>query len=48
MLTMGAVQKNQTTSQTLEKLLKALLVLHCQEPTRSHSLQLLLQEPGPL
>ena len=34
--------------QTLEKLLKALLVLHCQEPPRSHSLQRLLQEPGPL
>jgi len=34
--------------QTLEKLLKALLVLHCQEPPCSHSLQLLLQEPGPL
>jgi hypothetical protein len=34
--------------QTLEKLLKALLVLHCQEPPRSHSLQLLLQGPGPL
>ena len=30
--------------QTLEKLLKALLVLHCQEPPRSHSLQRLLQE----
>jgi HEPN domain-containing protein len=30
--------------QTLEKLFKALLVLHCQEPPRSHSLQLLLQE----
>jgi HEPN domain-containing protein len=34
--------------QTLEKLLKALLALHCQEPPRSHSLQRLLQEPGPL
>jgi len=34
--------------QTLEKLLKALLVLHCQESPRSHSLQRLLQEPGPL
>ncbi|MFN7871076.1 MAG: hypothetical protein ACK5QQ_02615 [Cyanobacteriota bacterium] len=34
--------------QTLEQLPKALLVLHCQEPPRSHSLQLLLQEPGPL
>jgi HEPN domain-containing protein len=34
--------------QTLEKLLKALLVLHCQEPPRSHSLQRLLQAPGPL
>jgi len=30
--------------QTLEKLLKALLVLHCKEPPRSHSLQRLLQE----
>jgi HEPN domain-containing protein len=30
--------------QTLEKLLKALLVLHCHEPPRSHSLQRLLQE----
>jgi HEPN domain-containing protein len=30
--------------QSLEKLLKALLVLHCQEPPRSHSLQRLLQE----
>ena len=30
--------------QTLEKLLKALLVLHGQEPPRSHSLQRLLQE----
>jgi len=30
--------------QTMEKLLKALLVLHCQEPPRSHSLQRLLQE----
>jgi HEPN domain-containing protein len=30
--------------QTLEKLLKALLVLHCQEPPRSHSLQRLMQE----
>ena len=30
--------------QTLERLLKALLVLHCQEPPRSHSLQRLLQE----
>ena len=30
--------------QTLEKLLKALLVLHSQEPPRSHSLQRLLQE----
>ena len=30
--------------QTLEKLLKALLVLHCLEPPRSHSLQRLLQE----
>jgi len=30
--------------QTLEKLLKALLVLHCQELPRSHSLQRLLQE----
>jgi hypothetical protein len=34
--------------QTLEKLLKALLVLHCQEPPHSHSLQRLLQEPGQL
>jgi HEPN domain-containing protein len=41
--------------QTLEKLLKALLVLLCQEPPRSHSLQRLLQdlarydaEPTPL
>ena len=34
--------------QTLEKLLKDLLVLHCQEPPRSHSLQPLLQVPGPL
>jgi HEPN domain-containing protein len=30
--------------QTLEQLLKALLVLHCQEPFCSHSLQRLLQE----
>ncbi len=30
--------------QSLEKLLKALLVLHGQEPPRSHSLQLLLHE----
>lgn len=30
--------------QSLEKLLKALLVLHCQEPPRSHSLQRLIQE----
>jgi hypothetical protein len=30
--------------QSLEKLLKALLVLHCQEPPRSHSLQHLIQE----
>jgi HEPN domain-containing protein len=30
--------------QSLEKLLKALLVLHGQEPPRSHSLQRLLQE----
>jgi len=30
--------------QTLEKRLKASLVLHCQEPPRSHSLQRLLQE----
>ena len=30
--------------QTLEKALKALLVIHNQEPPRSHSLQLLLQE----
>jgi HEPN domain-containing protein len=30
--------------QSLEKLLKALLVLHCHEPPRSHSLQRLLQE----
>ena len=30
--------------QTLEKLLKAMLVLHGQEPPRSHSLQRLLQE----
>ena len=30
--------------QTVEKLLKALLVLHGQEPPRSHSLQRLLQE----
>lgn len=30
--------------QTLEKLLKALLVLRSQEPPRSHSLQRLLQE----
>lgn len=30
--------------QTLEKLLKALLVLKAQEPPRSHSLQRLLQE----
>lgn len=30
--------------QTLEKLLKALLVLHGQEPPRSHSLQRLVQE----
>ncbi len=29
--------------QTLEKLLKALLVLHCLEPPRSHSLQRLLE-----
>jgi HEPN domain-containing protein len=34
--------------QTLEKRLKASLVLHCQEPPRSHSLQRLLQAPGPL
>ncbi len=30
--------------QTVEKLIKALLVLHGQEPPRSHSLQRLLQE----
>ena len=30
--------------QSLEKLLKALLVMHGQEPPRSHSLQRLLQE----
>jgi HEPN domain-containing protein len=30
--------------QTLKKLLKALLVLHCQEPPRSNSLQRLLQD----
>jgi hypothetical protein len=30
--------------QALEKLLKALLVLHCQGPPRSHSLKRLLQE----
>ena len=30
--------------QTLEKLLKALLVLHCHEPPRSHSLERLLQD----
>jgi len=30
--------------QTLEKALKALLVIHNQEPPRSHSLQRLLQE----
>jgi HEPN domain-containing protein len=30
--------------QTLEKLLKALLVLNAQEPPRSHSLQRLIQE----
>jgi len=34
--------------QTLEKLLKALLVLHCQEPPRSHSLQRLLAGARPL
>jgi len=34
--------------QTLEKLLKALLVLHCQEPPCSHSLQRLLAGARPL
>ena len=33
-----------TSQQSLEKLLKALLVLHGQEPPKSHSLQRLIQE----